>query len=96
MCCGQQRRFSGDEDLTRSRAVRSAAVNAAAVEALRGRLAETEARLARARAREAELTRRLEEMKRFVVVMEIVEGFLKRRFRDQQDAVSRLLSLPLR
>ncbi|KAK8652851.1 hypothetical protein V6N13_126874 [Hibiscus sabdariffa] len=53
--------------------------NALAVDTLRVRLAETEARLERARAREAELTRRLEEMKRFVSVMEILESYLKQR-----------------
>ncbi|XP_044469591.1 protein SKIP34 [Mangifera indica] len=66
--------------------------NALAVEELRGRLAETEARLERARAREAELSRRLEEMKRFVLVMEILETFLKRRFREQQEQLSQLFS----
>ncbi|GMN34001.1 hypothetical protein TIFTF001_004460 [Ficus carica] len=93
MCYGQQQRsFSGDENLTPSRPSRSAVDNAAAVENLRGRLAETEARLAQARAREAELSRRLEEMKRFVSVMEILETYLKRRFREQRDDVVRLLS----
>ncbi|KAG8383614.1 hypothetical protein BUALT_Bualt04G0032200 [Buddleja alternifolia] len=36
------------------------------LENMRDRLAETEARLERARAREAELSRRLDEMKKFV------------------------------
>ncbi|XP_043713561.1 protein SKIP34 [Telopea speciosissima] len=81
MCFDQQRSLLLSE-LIASRA-RSADENAM-VEALRGRLAETEARLERARAREAELTRRLEEMKRFISVMEILETYLKRRFRERQ------------
>ncbi|PON32218.1 Protein SKIP [Trema orientale] len=92
MCYGQQRSFSRDENLTPSRTVRSPTDNAVVVENLRGRLAETEARLARARAREAELSRRLDEMKRFVSVMEILETYLKRRFQEQRDDVARLLS----
>ncbi|XP_028103934.1 uncharacterized protein LOC114302988, partial [Camellia sinensis] len=58
--------------------------DAAVVEDLRLRLADTEARLERARAREADLSRRLAEMKRFVSVMEILETYLKRRFLRQQ------------
>ncbi|XP_027077407.2 protein SKIP34 [Coffea arabica] len=75
-------------------AARLAAVNEneAVVENLRDRLAETEARLERARAREAELSRQLEEMKRFVSVMEILETYLKRRYREQQDQLCRLFS----
>ncbi|KAF3439199.1 hypothetical protein FNV43_RR17474 [Rhamnella rubrinervis] len=92
MCYGQHRSFSRDENLTPSQALRSAIENTVVVEDLRSRLAETEARLERARAREAELSRRLEEMKRFVSVMEILEAFLKRRFSEQQQHVSRLLS----
>ncbi|KAM7519750.1 hypothetical protein LguiB_018712 [Lonicera macranthoides] len=65
---------------------------AAAVEDLRDRLAQTEERLARARAREAELTRRLHEMKRFVSVMEILETYFRRRFLEQQQQLSSLLS----
>ncbi|PRQ48475.1 hypothetical protein RchiOBHm_Chr2g0111151 [Rosa chinensis] len=92
MCYGQQRPFSRDTP-SPPRAVRSPNDNnAVAVEDLRGRLAETEARLTRARAREAELNRRLDEMKRFVSVMEIIETYLLRRFREQQDYVSRLFS----
>lgn len=91
MCYGQQRPFSRDNP-TPSRTVRSPNDNAVAVEDLRGRLAETEARLTRARAREAELNRRLEEMKRFVSVMEILETYLRRRFREQQEHVSRIFS----
>lgn len=92
MCYGQHGSFSRDENLTPSQTLRSAIENAVVVEDLRGRLAETEARLERARAREAELSRRLEEMKRFVSVMEILETFLKRRFREQQQHVARLFS----
>ncbi|CAH8374951.1 unnamed protein product [Eruca vesicaria subsp. sativa] len=62
------------------------------VDDLRDRIAETEARLRRARAREAELNRRLEQMKRFVSVMEIMEAFLERRFQEQKDRISRLFS----
>ncbi|KAJ0242037.1 Protein SKIP34 [Hirschfeldia incana] len=62
------------------------------VDGLRDRLAETEARLRRARAREAELSRRLEQMKRFVSVMEIMEAFLERRFQEQKDRIDRLFS----
>ncbi|KAE9450054.1 hypothetical protein C3L33_18046, partial [Rhododendron williamsianum] len=91
MCYGQQRSLS-KPDLTPSRP-RTAA--AAAVDDLRDRLAETEARLERARAREAELSRRLDEMKRFVSVMEILETYLKRRFLEQHEIVVRLLSSPV-
>ncbi|CAB4283887.1 unnamed protein product [Prunus armeniaca] len=91
MCYGQQRPFSRD-NLTSTRVVRLPNDNAVVVADLRGRLAETEARLARARAREAELSRRLNEMKRFVSVMEILETYLKRRFREQQEYVSGLFS----
>ncbi|XP_057541519.1 protein SKIP34 [Amaranthus tricolor] len=77
-----------------STASRNAAINrsAALVENLTLRLADTELRLQRARAREAELSRQLLEMKRFVSVMEILESYLKRRFREQQDLLTRLLS----
>ncbi|KAG8373446.1 hypothetical protein BUALT_Bualt11G0025100 [Buddleja alternifolia] len=68
--------------------------NIAAAENLIGRLAETEVRLERARAREAELSRQLDEMKKFVVVMEIVETYLRRRYREQQDHLVRLYSSP--
>ncbi|KAL6987486.1 hypothetical protein U1Q18_013234 [Sarracenia purpurea var. burkii] len=78
MCYGPQRLLSKDE-ITSSRP-RTATTDAALVEDLRNRLAETESRLELARAREAALTRRLEEMKRFVSVMEILETYLKRCF----------------
>ncbi|KAL2905872.1 Protein SKIP34 [Bienertia sinuspersici] len=68
----------------------SAAARSAAL--LRVRLAETELRLEQARAREAELSRQLFEMKRFVSVMEILESYLKRRFREQQHLLSRQIS----
>lgn len=96
MCYGQQRGgFSNDSLGPSRRPTRPATDNAAVVEDLRGRLAETEARLARARAREADLSRRLEEMKRFVSVMEILETYLKRRFIEQQEHVAHLFT-PLR
>ncbi|KAA8546701.1 hypothetical protein F0562_003068 [Nyssa sinensis] len=90
MCYGPQRFLSKDE-LTPSR-TRPPANDNAVVDDLRGRLAETEARLERARAREAELSRQLDEMKRFVSVMEILETYLKRRFLEQQEHVARLFS----
>ncbi|KAJ8557496.1 hypothetical protein K7X08_003121 [Anisodus acutangulus] len=67
MCYGQ--RLPSKDDLTdptrnRTRTSPAANENAVVVENLRYRLAETEARLERARAREAELSRQLEEMKR--------------------------------
>ncbi|XP_065874799.1 protein SKIP34 [Euphorbia lathyris] len=91
MCYGHQRSVSLD-DLISSRNRRSQNDYASAVEHLLARLAQTEALLDRARAREAELTRCLDEMKRFVSVMEILESYLKRRFHDQQQHVSLLLS----
>ncbi|XP_042019388.1 protein SKIP34-like [Salvia splendens] len=63
-----------------------------AVENLRDRLAETEARLERARAREAELSCCLDEMKKFVRVMEILESYLRRQYAEQQDRLARLYS----
>lgn len=91
MCYGHRRSVSPDS-FAQSRARRTENENVLVVEDLRGRLAETEARLARARAREAELSRRLEEMKRFVSVMEILETYLKRRFREQQEHLVHLFS----
>lgn len=85
MCYGRQRRSLSPNRSSRNN-------NALVVDALRVRLAETEARLERARAREADLTRRLEEMKRFVSVMEIIETYLKERFREQQEHVARVFS----
>ncbi|CAN8264240.1 unnamed protein product [Cochlearia groenlandica] len=89
MCCGHNqslsrnslrcRSYDGDNDDT-------------VVDDLRVRIAETESRLRLARAREAELSRRLEQMKRFVSVMEIMETFLERRFQEQKDRISRLFS----
>ncbi|XP_057422368.1 protein SKIP34 [Lotus japonicus] len=84
MCCGQQRSLSKDDFTDRT--------SSAAVDDLRGRLADTEARLARARAREAELTHRLHQMRRFLSVMEILEDYLKRRYHQQQQRLARLLS----
>ncbi|MFS7944564.1 hypothetical protein Hanom_Chr06g00513691 [Helianthus anomalus] len=80
MCYGSQRLppFHGDNN-TRSPPLTD--VNTEVVENLRLRLAETE-RLRRAGAREAELGKKLVEMKRSVSVMEIHESYLKRGFVD--------------
>ncbi|XP_030974103.1 protein SKIP34 [Quercus lobata] len=99
MCYGQHQAFSRDSLSSSTRQQPPATENnnnaEDVVDNLRDRLADTEARLARARAREAELSQRLEEMKRFVSVMEILETYLKRRFREQQEHVDRLFkSLP--
>ncbi|OIW14320.1 hypothetical protein TanjilG_21460 [Lupinus angustifolius] len=79
MCCGQHSSLSNN-NVTASLTNRSFSV----VDQLRHRLAETEARLARARAREAQLSRRLHAMKRSVSVMEILEDYLKRRFIEKK------------
>ncbi|XVF61507.1 hypothetical protein PTKIN_Ptkin08bG0135400 [Pterospermum kingtungense] len=90
MCNGNQRRsLSPTRHLNRRSRNDNASV---VVDTLQVRIVETEVRLERARAREAELTRRLEELKRFVSVMEILETYLKQRFRQQQEYVSRLFS----
>ncbi|KAL0461443.1 UNVERIFIED_CONTAM: protein SKIP34 [Sesamum latifolium] len=91
MCYGSERLPSKD-DIVEIRPVENE--NTVVVENLRDRLAETEARLERARAREAELSRRLEEMKKFVLVMEILETYLRRRYREQQDHLVQLYSSP--
>lgn len=95
MCYGRQRLPSIEEftvnDSTRPLR-RNLNESEAVVEDLRDRLVETEARLEQARAREAELSRQLEEMKRFVSVMEILETYLRRRYREQQDQLVRLYS----
>ncbi|KAI3776579.1 hypothetical protein L1987_46365 [Smallanthus sonchifolius] len=89
MCYGSRRLPPfGDEGT----GIPSTDVNTAAVESLRLRLSETEARLQRARAREAELSKKLVEMKRFVSVMEILETYLKRRFLDEQQQLAHLIS----
>ncbi|CAL0313002.1 unnamed protein product [Lupinus luteus] len=74
MCCGQHSSLS-NHNTTSSLTHPSFSL----LQQLRHRLADTEARLARARAREAHLTRRLQAMKRSVSVMEILEDYLKRR-----------------
>ncbi|XP_009587471.1 protein SKIP34 [Nicotiana tomentosiformis] len=86
MCYGSQKFPSKDAltNPTRTRTTPAANENTVVVNNLRDRLAETEARLERARAREVELSRQLEEMKRFVCVMEILECYLKRRYSEQQ------------
>ncbi|KAI3896175.1 hypothetical protein MKX03_000295 [Papaver bracteatum] len=86
MCFDQQRLFRLVEEINTSRGRPSADDNRV-IEILRGDLAETEARLARARAREAELSRRLESMKRFLSVMQILEAYLRTRLREQQQAL---------
>ncbi|KAI3927069.1 hypothetical protein MKW92_003671 [Papaver armeniacum] len=86
MCFDQQRLFRLVEEINTSRGLPSADDNRM-IEILRGDLAETEARLARARAREAELSRRLESMKRFLSVMQILEAYLRTRLREQQQAL---------
>ncbi|KAF5819880.1 hypothetical protein HanRHA438_Chr02g0093941 [Helianthus annuus] len=90
MCYGSQRLPPfHDDNNTRSPPLTD--VNTEAVENLRLRLAETEARLQRAGAREAELSKKLVEMKRFVSLMEILECYLKRRFVDQQQQLAHLV-----
>ncbi|KAL3527550.1 hypothetical protein ACH5RR_012206 [Cinchona calisaya] len=97
MCYGGER-FPSKEDFdvntltTRPTTRLIITQNEVVVENLRDRLAETEARLEQARAREAQLSRQLEEMKRFVSVMEILETYLKRRYTEQQDQLPRLYS----
>ncbi|KAL5714385.1 hypothetical protein ACHQM5_016352 [Ranunculus cassubicifolius] len=84
MCLDQQRSaLISDLDQSRIRSVNGNVV----VQLLRNRLAETEARLERARARELELSRRLEDMKRFVAVMEVLESYLKRVFLQRQSQI---------
>ncbi|MFS7976381.1 hypothetical protein Hanom_Chr10g00891791 [Helianthus anomalus] len=90
MCYGSQCLPSfHDDNNTRSPPLTD--VNTEAVENLRLRLTETEARLQRVGAREAELSKKLVEMKRFISVMEILESYLKRRFVDQQQQLARLV-----
>ncbi|XP_009782430.1 protein SKIP34 [Nicotiana sylvestris] len=86
MCYGSQQFPSKDAltNPTRTRTTPAANENTVVINNLRDRLAETEARLERARSREAELSRQLEEMKRFVCVMEILDCYLKRRYSEQQ------------
>ncbi|KAL3630453.1 hypothetical protein CASFOL_023437 [Castilleja foliolosa] len=68
--------------------------NTTVIENLSDRIAEMEVRLERARAREAEMSRRLEEMKKFVNVMDILETYLRRRYKEQQDHLVQLYSSP--
>ncbi|XP_019095959.1 PREDICTED: protein SKIP34 [Camelina sativa] len=90
MCYGYNQSFSSRNSLRRRSY--DGEEEDSVVDDLRDRLAETEARLRRARAREAELSRRLEHMKRFVSVMEIIETFLERRYQEQKDRIVRLFS----
>ncbi|XP_019094296.1 PREDICTED: protein SKIP34-like [Camelina sativa] len=92
MCYGYNQSFSSRNSLRRRSYDREEEEEDSVVDDLRDRLAETEARLRRARAREAELSRRLEHMKRFVSVMEIIETFLERRYQEQKDRLVRLFS----
>ncbi|XP_051117164.1 protein SKIP34 isoform X2 [Andrographis paniculata] len=92
MCYGGDRLPSRDDVLEPRSAVSEGVVM---VENMRDRLAETEARLERARAREAELSRQLEEMKKYVHVMEILEAYLRRRYVEQQDQLIQLYSAVL-
>ncbi|GAV70079.1 hypothetical protein CFOL_v3_13578 [Cephalotus follicularis] len=92
MCYGHQRSLSPGNHFNPPRIHRPPNGNELVIEDLRGRLAQTEARLERARALEAELSRRLEEMKRFVSVIEILENYLNRRFREQQEHVAHLFA----
>ncbi|GER34507.1 protein SKIP34 [Striga asiatica] len=89
MCYGRERLPSKDDIVGPPRAPRD---NGDAVENLMDRLAETEARLERARAREAELSRRLDETRKFVCVMEILESYLRRQYEEQRERVARLYS----
>ncbi|XP_019088584.1 PREDICTED: protein SKIP34-like [Camelina sativa] len=91
MCYGYNQSFSSRNSLRR-RSYDGEEEEDSVVDDLRDRLAETEARLRRARAREADLSRRLEHMKRFVSVMEIIETFLERRYQEQKDRIVRLFS----
>ncbi|VFQ95024.1 unnamed protein product [Cuscuta campestris] len=93
MCYGGQRLPSKEALTSRSRSATAAAnENTAVLYDLRDRLAETEARLERVRAREADLSQKLEEMKRFISVMEILENFLRRRYLERRDQFLRLYS----
>ncbi|MCD9638287.1 Protein skip34 [Datura stramonium] len=75
MCYGGQRLPSKDDliDPNRTRTSPAANEDTVVVENLRDRLAETEARLERARAREAELSRQLEEMKSVMLNSKAIE-----------------------
>ncbi|GFY90781.1 hypothetical protein Acr_07g0009780 [Actinidia rufa] len=84
MCYGPQRLLYVVDDLNLTRTRPPPATEATVVD-LRHRLAATEASMVRARTREADLTRHLNEMKRFVSVMEIIETYLKRRVHEQQE-----------
>ncbi|GFP90682.1 protein skip34 [Phtheirospermum japonicum] len=90
MCYGQ--RLPSLEDVVEIRVAENE--NTAVAENLRDRIAETEVRLERARAREAEMSRRLDQMKKFVNVMEILETYLRRRYKEQQDHLVQLYSSP--
>ncbi|GJX93253.1 hypothetical protein Tco_0347839 [Tanacetum coccineum] len=88
MCYGSQRLPPSEDDLSD----RPPTINTAVVETLRLRLAETEARIQRARAREQQLSQKLIQMKRFVSVMEIIESYLRTKFLHQQNQLNRLMN----
>lgn len=90
MCYGDQRLPSRD-DFTDPNRIRTRP-RPAVVQNLRERLAEVNERLEQARARKAELTRQLEEMKKFVGVMEILESYIERQFRENQLQLAQLYS----
>ncbi|KAF5206600.1 hypothetical protein FRX31_003804 [Thalictrum thalictroides] len=90
MCFDQQRSMlMSDMNVSRVRSTNGNVM----VEILRSRLAETESRLERARARELELSRRLDDMKRFISVMEILETYLKGVLRERQAQIMDRISL---
>jgi len=92
MCNGHRRSSFGDSLFPYQTSVPENG-DASVVDNIRGRLAEAESRLAVVRAREVELSRLLEEMKRLVSVMEILENYLKRQYRDRQEYVVRFSPL---
>ncbi|CAA0831208.1 Protein SKIP34 [Striga hermonthica] len=86
MCYGRERLPSKEDIAGAPRAPRD---NEDSVENLMDRLAETEARLERARAREAELSRRLDETRKFVCVMKILDSYLRRQNEELRERVAR-------
>lgn len=88
MCYGDQR-LPSRGDFTDPNRIRTRSRHAA-VQNLREQLAEVDARLEQARVREAELTRQLEEMKKFVCVMEILESYIERQYRENQLQLAQL------
>ncbi|KAK2973494.1 hypothetical protein RJ640_020156 [Escallonia rubra] len=94
MCYGRQRPQSEDEPTPPSRRrLLGLAFENAVAQLYRIRLAEAEARLQRARAREAEINRLIKELRRFVSVMEILDAYLNRCLVEHQQELDRLTSL---